>query len=256
MTLFLTSSPCFGLGGQLNPANGLIEQLRTHLPEPLNCLLITSAPDDVGMTDRMAWDMREAFDRAGLPFDHYEVLDRRTQRQTVRMIANANLIILCGGHVPTQNKFFHEIRLRQRLQKFTGTILSISDGSMNCADRVYACPELDGETLDPHYKLFLTGLGLTFVNILPHYQYLQDAKVDGRPMIADIATLHSYGHPIILLNDGSYFIINGRRHELRGQAYLLHNGQLHTICREGEQKRMLPDGTLIEIALTSANSTF
>lgn len=249
MTLFLTSSPCFGLGGQLNPANGLIEQLRTHLPEPLNCLLITSAPDDREMTDRMAWDMREAFDRVNLPFDHYEVLDRRTQRQAVKMVQAANFIILCGGHVPTQNKFFHELRLRERLQKFTGTMLTISAGSMNCADRVYACPELDGETLDPHYRLYLDGLGLTHVNILPHYQYLQDAKVDGRPIIADVATLHSYQLPIYLLNDGSYFIINGRRHELRGQAYLLHNGQLQSICREGEQKRLLPDGTLQDLNL-------
>ena len=249
MTLFLTSSPCYGMGGHLNPANGLIEQLRTHLPEPLQCLLITSAPDDPEMTDRMAWDMREAFDRAGLPFDHYEVLDRRTQRQATRMISEANFIILCGGHVPTQNKFFHELRLRAKLKKFTGTMLTISAGSMNCADTVYAPPELDGETLDPRYKIHLQGLGLTWVNILPHFQYLQDATVDGRKMIADIITGQSYGQPVLCLNDGSYLIINGRRHELRGQAYLLLDGQLHSICREGEQKRLLADGTLVDISV-------
>ena len=86
MTLFLTSSPCIGWAGDLNPANGFLDELRATLPHPLHCLLITSAPDDKEMTDRMAWDMREIFARAGLAFDKYEVLDSRTQRYAMRRL--------------------------------------------------------------------------------------------------------------------------------------------------------------------------
>ena len=124
MTLFLTSSPCIGWAGDLNPANGFLSKLRKTLPHPLHCLMISSAPDDKEMTDRMAWDMREIFGRADLAFDKYEVLDRRTQRYAARMICDANFIILCGGHVPTEHKFFKELHLRARLSRFEGVIMA------------------------------------------------------------------------------------------------------------------------------------
>lgn len=242
MTLFLTSSPCFGIGGDLNPANGLIDELRAQLPSPLRCLLITSAPDDREMTDRMAWEMREAFDRAGLPFDHYEVLDRRTQKQVARMIREANFIILCGGHVPTQNRFFRQLNLAQRLKTFRGTILSISAGSMNCADVVYSSPELDGETRDTSYLRYLPGLGLTQVNILPHFEMLHDAWIDGKRLVDDVVAADSYGRPVYCLVDGAFFIISGHRTELRGEAYLMLHGKLSPLCEDGERKTLARNG--------------
>lgn len=247
MTLFLTSSPCFGIGGDLNPANGLVEELRARLGNDIRCLLITSAPDDTEMTDRMAWEMREAFDRAGMPFDHYEVLDRRTQKFVTRMLSQANFIILCGGHVPTQNTFFRQLRLAQRLHTFRGTILSISAGSMNCADVVYASPELDGETRDTSYLRYLPGLSLTQVNILPHFQMLREAWIDGKRLIDEVVAADSYCRPVYCLTDGTYFLIEGHRTELRGEAYLMLHGKLSHICDDGERKTLSKTGKLRKI---------
>lgn len=244
MKLFLTSSPCLGWAGDLNPANGLIDELRQSLPQPLRCLLITSAPDDQEMTDRMAWEMREIFDHADLSFAHYEVLDRRTQNHVARMMRECNFIILCGGHVPTQNRFFEELRLRQRFKSFDGVILSISAGSMNAANVVYASPELEGESIDPNYQLYLKGLALTRVNILPHFQTLRDSLLDGRRLVADIVASHSYSHPVYCLNDGAFFIITSDRIELRGEAYRMKDGQLTQICQDGERKLLCRDNRL------------
>lgn len=244
ITHFLTSSPCIGYDGDLNPANNLIEELRQQLPHPLKCLLISSAPDDREMTDRMAWGMREAFEHVDMPFDHYEVLDRRTYRSAARMVRDANFIVLCGGHVPTENKFFVEIGLRAKLKKWDGVILSISAGSMNSADIVYASPEEEGESIDPKYKVLLRGLGLTDINILPHFEMLRDMKLDGKMLVNDIVRTHSFTLPIYCLNDGAYFLIRNGKTELRGEAYCMHLGKLRQICKDGERKLFGRNGVL------------
>ena len=74
---------------------------------------------------------------------------------------------------------------------------------MNCADTVYAGPELEGEAIDPLYERWITGLGLTDINIFPHFQSLKDDYLDGLRLIEDITYADSIGHEIIALNDGS-----------------------------------------------------
>lgn len=244
MTLFLTSSPTLGWAGDLNPANGLIDDLRKAMPHPIRCVMISSYPDDIEITDRMAWELRECFDHADLSFDHYEVLDRRTQKYAARMIREANFIILCGGHVPTENKFFKDINLRLKLKNFDGVMLTISAGSMNCADIVYSSPELEGEAVDPNYKIHMRGLGLTNVNILPHFQTLNGSMLDGMRLIEDIIAGHSYAHPVYCLNDGSFFLITPEKTELRGKTYKMKNGKLRLVCHDDERKILSPNGML------------
>lgn len=78
---------------------------------------------------------------------------------------------------------------------------------MNCADMVYASPELDGEALDPAFKRWIPGLGLTRVNIFPHFEMLKDDILDGLRVIEDITYADSMGQEILALNDGSYIVI-------------------------------------------------
>lgn len=237
MTIFLTSSHTLGWAGDLNTANGLADELRACLPKPLKCCMVTSFPDNQEITDRMAWEIRECFDRAELSFDHYEVLDRRTQGESVRMLAESNFIILCGGHVPTENKFFQEIKLRQQLKHFDGILLTISAGSMNCATNVYAPPEMDEEAADPHYKYWLKGLGLTEYHILPHFQTLAKMNLNGKALIRDIIAPQCLKEDIDLycLHDGAYFLITPYYTELRGMTYLLRNGEKRLFCRNGQK---------------------
>jgi len=236
MTLYLTSSHTLGWAGALNPANGLIDELRASLTRPIRCVMISSFPDDVEMTDRMAWEVRECFENANLAFDHYEVLDRRTVQYAERMLKEANFVFICGGHVPTENDFLKEIKLKQRLKNFEGVLLTISAGSMNCADNVYSPPEMDEEMLDPKYQYHRKGLGLTDINILPHFQTLQDMVLAGKHIVHDIAKADSMQHPIYLLNDGSFFIIKEGITELRGEAFLMNKGKKRKVCSDNERK--------------------
>ena len=165
MIAYLTSSPCvYGAPRAiLNPENGFVNSLFSCLPKAPRCLFICSGPDTPYLTDKFAGEMASAFREAGMVFSDFQVLDRRTQHNAQLMIWKSDLIILAGGHVPTQNQYFHEIGLGELLENYQGVLLGISAGSMNAAERVYAQPEETGESV-PEFQRFLPGLGITHIN--------------------------------------------------------------------------------------------
>ncbi len=233
MVYFLTSSTCLPDSPALNPANGFVEELRRALPSPCSTLFIASDPDNPEHTYRFYNDMLDSFAAIGLPFSHAEVLIRENQDQCAELIANPDFIILCGGHVPTQNAFFQELGLRGLLQNWDGVVMGISAGSMNAAEVVYAQPEEPGEAIDPDYQKFLSGLGLTKYNIIPHYNQDKDWTLDGLRLYEDITYADSMGRQFYVLVDGSYILDWDGGEELRGEAYLIENGSIRQICQEG-----------------------
>jgi peptidase E len=133
-----------------------------------------------------------------------DLWDDRTADFSEACLLSYQVIFLGGGHVPTQNAFFTRIGLREKMQHFEGLVIGISAGSMNSADIVYAQPELPGESIDPAYQRFLTGLDLTKTMILPHYQMVKDSLLDGQRLFEDITYPDSMGNCFYALPDGSY----------------------------------------------------
>lgn len=236
MTLFITSSPCVEGAERaiLSNANGFEDQIREALPEFPRCLFIASSPEERWDTCRFGADIFSAFAEAGMPFSSYAILDAYNAEFAAELIFQSDLIILAGGHVPTQNRFFNDIGLDALLQDYEGVIMGISAGSMNCARWVYAQPELPGETLDPDYRRFLPGLGLTEVNVLPHYQKVKDDIIDGQRLFEDVTYYDSYGHTFYALPDGSFFLIADGQTLLFGQSWRLRNGILESLSQDGE----------------------
>ena len=136
--------------------------------------------------------------------------------------------------MPTQNAFFQEIGLREILEDFDGTVMGISAGSMNLADTVYVQPEEEGEGVDPDLERFAPGLGLTDINILPHYQKVKDNILDGLRLFEDITYADSMDNTFFALPDGSYFYQNDDALLLCGEAYLLRDGELQMLTRSGD----------------------
>lgn len=236
MTLFLTSSPCV-IGADraiLNPANGFLDRIREALPPWPRLLFVCSDPGDHHGSCAFGNDMVDAFREAGIRFASFHVLDGTNADQAEYLVKHSDFIILSGGHVPTQNRFFHEIGLGRLLVRYRGVIMGISAGSMNCAGLVYAQPEEDGESLDPGYARFLPGLGLTHVNILPHYQQVKDCILDGVRLFEDITFPDSMGHTFYALVDGSYLMRSEKGAAFFGEIYRLENGIMEWLTREGE----------------------
>ena len=234
MICFLTSQVNPEDKGELNSANGFIEELRRRLPDPIRALDICSHPDAWEITDFYAGVTQGYFEDAGFRFDRFLSLDSRNEDRAGSLVRSSDLIILGGGHVPTQNRFFQRIGLRELLHDFGGVVIGISAGSMNAADLVYAQPEEEGEAIDPAFQRFLPGLGLTKVNLLPHYQRVRDDILDGLRLFEDITYSDSMGRTFYAIPDGSYLFIEGDRTELRGEAYRIRDGRMEQISRNGQ----------------------
>ena len=233
MICFLTSRLNHPETEALNPANRMIIELRSCFPAECRALYICSDPDGWDKMDLYAGATRSYFEKEGLLFRSFAVLDGRNENEAMSLVHDSDMVILAGGHVPTQNRFFRKIRLRELLADYSGVVIGISAGSMNAADIVYSQPEEEGEALDHSYQRFLPGLGLTKTNLLPHYQEVKDDVLDGMRIFEDIAFPDSFGNEFYAIPDGSYLYIENGREELRGEAYRIRDGVIEKVSDEG-----------------------
>lgn len=234
MICFLTSSTGLPETNTLNPANQFIEELSQHFPNHCRALFICSDPDQHEITDFYASAMKMSFEDAGFQFTQFSILDNRIENITLNLINDSDLIILAGGHVPTQNHFFNKIGLKDILSEYVGIVIGISAGSMNSAEVVYAQPELEGEAIDPTYQRFLVGLGLTKTMLLPHYETVKNDILDGLRAIEDIAFEDSIGKIFYAIPDGSYLFIMSGKEELRGEAHMIKDGIITQISNHND----------------------
>ena len=242
MVLFLTSSPCednvpegCDLPCIYFERNEFVANLRKYVAPGGRFLVIAAWPDEYARNDDIACSFAGCFRWHGMDFADVDVLDSRNQERAAELVAASDVILLSGGHVPTENAFFKQIGLRELLVGYKGVIMGVSAGSMNAADTVYVQPEEAGEAVDPNFVRWTQGLGLTDKNILPHYNQLRDNSLDGLRLFEDVTYPDSVGHPLYVLMDGSYILEAEGTSTLYGESYLLHNGVMECICREGER---------------------
>ena len=235
MIAFITSSPFREDVDRptFSNCNHFVERICAFLPENPRCLYICSSPDRPDLNCRFGADIFMAFAHAGVHFSAYHVLDAHNADLVAQLVAESDLIVLAGGHVPTQNAFFQKIKLRQCLQDYSGVVMGISAGSMNCADMVYSQPEEPGESA-PEFARFLPGLGLTRVQILPHYQKVKNYTLDGLRLFEDITYADSMGNTFYALPDFSYIVDDGEGAMLFGEGYRLRNGILEQLTVHGD----------------------
>lgn len=122
--------------------------------------------------------------------------------------------------------------MRELVQGYHGVVMGISADSMNCADVVYAQPEEEGESVEPGYERFLPGLGLTDVNILPHYQQVKDNILDGAKLYEGITFADNLGKEFFALVDGSYLYQDEDCAVLFGEAYRIRDGIMEWLTKE------------------------
>ena len=244
MIIYLTSDPgtvykedCEDKGLGLNKDNGFVDSLKKYWKDNSKVLIFASDPFDEKMNKENVAFVKQAWPYSGLTISKVDICDDK-HRELVDKINEYDFILLSGGHVPTEHKFFKELNLREKLASFNGILMGISAGTMIQASNVYSLPELEGESLDPNYKRFLDGLGFTRLNIIPHYQYLNTVILDGKKMIEEIALEDSYRKKFYGIVDGAYVLIKDRVSTLYGEGYLISEGKIELICKK-DQSRVL-----------------
>lgn len=222
---------------QLSTENGLLASLQKRWKDNAKVLIVSANGANIEKNDSIRDTFAASFPMSGLPVRQMDVCDNRNEK-LVDEIAGYDLVILAGGHVPTQNQFFEKIHLKEHLRDFGGILIGISAGTMNSAEVVYAQPELEGESVDKNYQRFLPGLGLTKLMVLPHYQDIKDDILDGRRLFEDITYPDSVGREFYALEDGSYFLVENNETTLFGAAYRIKDGAIKQICEKGQSIRM------------------
>ena len=238
MKAILTSS----LGGQVKidgkrlPAklpetNGLLKCIKDVWKKDFKVMIISGSPEYFDKNDSVLFCLKGAFSLSNLGTSEVLMCDERN-KEIIERLPEIDVLILAGGHVPTQNSFMKTIRLTERLRDWNGLLIAWSAGSMNCAEMVYAGPELPGEAIDPNYQRWISGLGITKTNIFPHFETLKDEMLDGMRLIEDITYSDSMGHEIIALNNGSFIVVDNGTEVLYGEAYSIKNGEQRQICTD------------------------
>ena len=233
-TIFLTSSPN---GPRSDPfpgldhRNGFTERLKKIWKDQARALIISSVPDDHAQSLGMAAHYTQAFANEGMRISSFEIWDHTTKPASL----DHDCIFLSGGPTFIQGRFFEEIGLREKLIDYDGIVIGISAGTMNSAKIVYAQPEFPGDTADPNYVRFYPGLGLTDIQVLPHYQEEKDSVLDGLRVYEDITYADSAGNSFYAFPDGTYIYISENSELICGEAYLISDGKIKKISDEGDE---------------------
>lgn len=218
--------------------NGLLDNFKRYIKKYDNFLYVASSEQNYDITDIYANIAIESFKQT-LPFKNYNILDGRTKAFARQLVEKADFILLAGGHVPSQNKFFNNINLEQLIQNTSAVICGISAGSMNCSKVVYCPPELDGETIDPNFEKFFPGLGLITFNVMPHYSECLVEQVDDKILIQDIVLPDSNKIDVYCINDGAYFLCDKNVVTMYGETYLIKKGVTTQICDDEQTKPLM-----------------
>ncbi|MDU7165953.1 Type 1 glutamine amidotransferase-like domain-containing protein [Finegoldia magna] len=230
MNVILTSDIMSPDKRQLNSLNGFVDKIHEYVDD-INCLYIPSDPQAPFLTHTISSHYKRAFKKSGFTVKRWEVLYPYKKRKLQQLISRANLIILAGGHVPTQNKYFHDIHLKQYIKDYQGLVIAISAGSMNSAREVYAQPEYFGEVKSPHYHRFLKGLGIVDISVLPHYTDIKHERIDNQRIMEDVTLPDSYGRKFYAIEDGAFIIQT--ENKIYGNCYVIKDGKIKKVCTTG-----------------------
>lgn len=215
----------------MDNTNCMVDILKSICNNGTNILLVASSPEDYDKNDEMKQIMEKSFKMSDVLYHNMIMLDSRNEDDIVSYLDCSQLVILLGGHLPTQNNWFNRINLKDKIDAYDGFIIGQSAGSMNCASNVYSCPEYEE---DIENKRWIKGLGLTSINIFPHYNKYKDIYLGNLKMIDDIVIKDSYNNPVYALNDGSFIEINSNV-IIYGECFKIYNGKISEICHNDEK---------------------
>lgn len=216
--------------------NHILDDFKKYIDKYDNFLYIASDPNDYEKTDLYTSIVFKSFDLT-LPFKNYKVLDKRSIKNAKKLVRNADFIYLAGGHVPTQNKFFNDINLKDLLKENKDAVIcGVSAGSMNASSIVYSPPEEDGEAINKDYERYLKGLGLINISINPHYNNEEKIILDNLDVKKDILLPDSKKRLFFAYPDGTYILKANNKVMLYGLSYLFKDGKCYKFNDDGNIK--------------------
>ena len=212
----------------MNNENGIVDQLKENLKGTRKVVFVSfdinSTPESVAPYARIFFDSMKM---VGITFDKYLIIEGTNCDKAAEYINGADLVFLCGGDTYNQYKLFSKINLKQILSNYSGIVMGQSAGALNMAADVFNSPE----KMEESEPVFYEGLGLTNINIEPHFKYDDTNFDDKEKYQRDAIIKESYNRPIYGQCNGSHiFISDDNAATVYGETYLILNGKIEKIC--------------------------
>lgn len=223
------------VANKCNNSNHFIDELRKVEKTFKSVALIASDPDNFKKSAEYAGLIVDALNLDGFKIENKNIIDHSFDGNIKDTVLASDLVILMGGHVPTQNKYFKEIGLKDILSKYDGVVIGQSAGSMNAAEMVYCQPESYEEFYDKNFQKSLIGLGLTKLKIMPHINNAKIDEIDGTTTM-DMCLKDSYLYPHLGIVDSGFVEIKDGIDSVFGQAIYIKNGEIVSVCENGQNK--------------------
>ena len=221
------------IANSFDNTNGIVNQIKEYLKEKNTILFISADSKDIEKVSLYSQLLFEGLRLSGIEFKDYLVLSDETKNNAKEYIEKADLIFLSGGDTYIQHQFFTEIKLKDLLVNFNGLIIGQSAGAINMANSVFNSPE-DQEQSEP---IFFDGLGLTNINIEPHFKYNDTNFDDNEKYQRNAIIKESYNRQIYGQCNGSHIIIDDNNvATVYGDTYLIENGNITKICNNKDNK--------------------
>ena len=219
------------IANEIDNTNRLVDQLKENICNYNTIVYVASDSSDINKINEYSALLFEALKLSGLAFKNYYILDDRTKHNATNYIKQADLIFLSGGDTYIQNKFFNEINLKYLLKEYNGVIIGQSAGSINLADNVYNSPE-NGNNSEP---IHFTGLGLTQINIEPHFNIETSDFDELENYQRDNILNESLSRTIYALCDGSHIFETDNSIVVYGKSYIIRRGGISLLCEDKEK---------------------
>lgn len=214
--------------------NGFIDRLKQVVPKISTFVFIASNPDGVEKTDKYAYNIVKALNLDDFEIKNLTTIDHRFNGDIEKTILTADVVFLAGGNVPTQNKYFKEIGLKEILKQYQGVLVGQSAGSMNCSDIVYAQPEEFEEFEDSNFQREIRGLGLVNFTIMPHMNSANEIDEFGHPTVMQMCLEDSFKIPHYGICDYGFIEINDNKAVAYGKTFFIKNGSCVELCGDKE----------------------
>ena len=235
MRYFLTSYPIDDTTGKLSEKNKFRERFLLSIGEKVDMLFVASDPDGYEFSEHFVQDIAATLKKEGVEVSSLFILDNRNKGKAASLFKKCNLVVLAGGHVPTQNKFFASFPIKMLLSRFKGTLLGISAGSMNSGKEVYLMLEEKGETKSEECNRLVKGLGLTSLVLIPHYTEDEDYNLDGLNLYRDVVYPFFQNRAVMCIPDGTYVYNSDEGEVICGECWSIIDGKRNRISVDGEE---------------------
>lgn len=210
--------------------NGVLDNIKKYLSNTNRIVYVANDPNNILENEERIKNMMDSFSLSNLNFNEKILLDARNKKDAKNIILGADIVILSGGKILCQNKFFRSIRLKKILKHFNGIVIGMSAGTMNLCKTIYNFPE---ENADIKERRWVKGLGLYDKIIIPHFDgetNTYQIECEDVDVVNDYVLPASHKKEFLGIPNGSYILIDSNKNvSFFGEMYTIKDGKVSNL---------------------------